>query len=204
MPTLPLLALLAVLATPDPAAGPGWREVARKGGVTVAARARKDARVPELRAVGLIDAPPHAVWRALRDYAAYPRVMPYTQEARVVRNEAQGRVLYVYSLVNAPLVSKRDYVVRTEDVSDWRAGKGYLALRWRAANDVVPERKDVVRVRLNDGYWRFEPRDAGRRTYATYYLFTDPGGAIPAWMVDKANHSTLPDVFRALEKAARP
>jgi hypothetical protein len=60
----------------------------------------------------------------------------------------------------------------------------------------------VVRVRVNDGYWLLEPREAGRKTQATYYVYTAPGGAVPPFAANAANRVAVPRVFEAIRKAA--
>jgi len=45
-----------------------------------------------------------------------------------------------------------------------------------------------------------EPLDGGKRTRATYALFTDPGGSIPSFIANKANTTALPDLFAAVRK----
>ena len=59
-----------------------------------------------------------------------------------------------------------------------------------------------VRVEINEGSWLFEPLDSGKRTRVTYQLLTDPGGSVTAWVANQANKTAVPDVMRALRKAA--
>ena len=57
-----------------------------------------------------------------------------------------------------------------------------------------------MRVKLNNGYWHLEPRENGTKTWATYYVLTDPGGSIPKWIANRANNTAVPDVFAAVRK----
>jgi hypothetical protein len=193
--------LLPLLLTVTPDSGPGWEQAARDDGITVFSRTKPDSSVKEMKAIGIIDAEPQAVWRTIRDYAHYDSTMPYTEESRVLRSEEDGKVIYFYSVVNAPLVSRRDYIIRLVDESAWNEGKGYLLVTWKAAEGDVPEKDGRVRVKVNDGFWRLEPRDGGKRTFATYYVYTDPGGSVPKWIINNANKGAVPDVFRAIRRA---
>lgn len=188
------------------AAGPtDWVEAAKRDGITVYSRTPEGQNVKEMKAVGMIDAPPKRVWDTIRDYANYTKTMPFTQVSTVLKSEDDGKVVYFYSVVNAPLVDKRDYVIRIVDESDWKDGTGFLKSTWQAAPEgatLMPEKKDLVRVKLNNGWWLLEPRENGTKTFATYYLFTDPGGAIPKWLVNHANGSAVPDVFLAIRKVS--
>lgn len=198
---LTALALMVVLA--DAPKNDGWEVAAQEDNLTVYARDRKDTSVREMKAVGTIDAPPEKVWKALRDYDHYSKNMPYTEVSKIVAREGGDKVIWFYSVVNTPIVAKRDYCIKLTDVSKWDGGKGYLKVIWTASNDKAPpKQEDVVRVTVNDGYWLLEPADGGKKTKATYYVFTDPGGSLPKWLVNKANSSAVPDVFEATKKAA--
>jgi hypothetical protein len=195
LPALPLLVLLAG------AGDPAWQQVARDDGITVLARTPEGGSVAEVKATALVDAPPQEVWRVIRDYPNYTKTMPYTDESRVLASEQEGKVIVFYCLVNAPLVDKRDFIIRIRDESDWKDGKGFLKTAWTVTTDGAPAvREDVVRVKLNNGYWLLEPREEGKKTFVTYYLYTDPGGSLPRWIADKANKTSVPDVLRAVRK----
>jgi len=190
------LPLLLLLADPE-----GWELSTKDEGISIYSREKKGSSVREMKAVGIIDGAPKDVWDAIRDYPHYVQTMPYTDEAKVLSTEGDGKVIYFYSLINPPLVDRRDYVIKISDDSDWKDGAGFLKVSWTISNNPdQPERKDVVRVKINDGYWILEPRENGTKTYATYYLYTDPGGSVPKWIVNKGNNTAVPNVFRSIRK----
>jgi hypothetical protein len=197
LPALPLVLLLA----DNSKDGKGWVEATKEDGITVYSRTRDDSPVAEMKAIGLIDAAPQEVWNAIRDYPNYPKTMPYTEEAKVLAVEGGGKTTWFYSVINAPMVDRRDYVIKLLDQSDWKDGKGFLKVSWTATSEhALPEKDDVVRVKINDGFWMLEPREGGKKTFATYYLYTDPGGSVPKWLVNKANSTAVPNVFSAIRK----
>ena len=198
MSLLPTLSLLVLLTG---AAEPAWQQVTRDDGIIVQARTPEGGSVSEVKATALVDAPPQAVWRVIRDYDHYTKTMPYTEESRVLASEQDGKVIVFYCLVNAPLVDKRDFIIRIVDESDWKDGQGFLKTAWTVTTQgAPPEREGVVRVKLNNGYWLLEPREEGKKTFVTYYLYTDPGGSVPKWIADRANKTSVPDVLRAVRK----
>lgn len=194
---LPVLMLLSA----DKPAAPPWEAVGQDDGISIFARDRPGSDVHEMKAQGMIDAPPAAVWKALRDYDHYTQTMPYTEKAQIVAKQDDGKVLWFYSVINAPMVSRRDYVIKISDDTDYKNGKGEMKVSWTAASDKGPPPQDgIVRVTINDGYWDLQPVANGAKTYATYYLYTDPGGSVPKWIVNKANGTAVPNVFRAIKK----
>jgi hypothetical protein len=151
--------------------------------------------------VAAVDAPPAVVRRVVTDWTRYAEVMPYTEEGRVVATEEDGRVVHLYTLVNPPVVSRRDYTMRMVD--EGVVAGGALRISWTPSARGPPPRAGVVRVTVNEGFWLLEPADGGARTRATYRLHTDPGGSVPAFAAALANHEALPGVLQAVRRAAR-
>ena len=193
---LPLLpALLAHAAT--------WEKIGTNDRVTTYNRTRAGSSVKEVKAVGTIDAPPWVCKNVVDDVAHYKDFMPYTADSRLLARE--NNTVLSYQRVDAPLISDRDYTILIRDLSH-RLPNGDIIYKsaWTSANQRGPKKiSGVVRVGINEGYWLFEPLAGGNKTRATYYLYTDPGGALPAFVVNKANTSTIPDLFNAIRKQAR-
>lgn len=197
---LALLPLALVLLVPPSlyAASDGWKRIAEKDGMTVSVRDAEDG-VSEVQVEGRIDAPPETVLAVLADVEAYQDTMPHTEYSQLVKRE--GDRIWLYSVVNPPLASRRDYCV---EIKLSRGPKGVLSTEWKPANELAPPaKKGVVRVTVNDGSWTLAPTDGGRATKATYRLHVDPGGKLPRWIVEKTNRKSVPDAFQAVRKAAK-
>jgi START domain-containing protein len=65
-----------------------------------------------------------------------------------------------------------------------------------------PPSSRFVRVVTSAGHWHAEPA-AGGGTDVTYTIRTDVGGRLPAWIVNRAQRETVPDVVRAMLTRAR-
>jgi hypothetical protein len=197
---------LALLASLTLQAEPRWELAADPPGVKVYRRDKEGSEVKEMKAIGLIDASPKEVWDVVRDLENYPTQMPYTAEVKVLSRSEGDKEIWFYSRLNTPLVSERDYVIILKDESDWKEDlKGFYKVTWTAApeketDEKVALKKEVVRVRVNDGYWLLEPREEGKKTFATYYVFTNPGGSIPTFIINKANGMAVPKVFDAIKE----
>lgn len=196
------LPVLMLLSADAPAAVP-WQSAGEDDGITIMSRDKPGSDVHEMKAQGMIDAPPMAIWTALRDYDHYTQTMPYTEKSKVVEKSADGKTTWFYSVINAPLVSRRDYTIKLHDDTNYKNGKGKMRVSWTIATDKGPAPQDgIVRVKVNDGYWELQPVANGTKTYATYYLYTDPGGSVPKWIVNKGNATAVPEVFNAIKKIA--
>jgi hypothetical protein len=78
-------------------------------------------------------------------------------------------------------------------------------IAWKAAapeRDVArPVAPGVVRLRVNEGEWRLEPREAGAKTFLTYRLLSAPGGSVPPFFVNRANTLGVPQTIESLRRA---
>ncbi len=190
------IALLLIAPSTSFAMRPGERK-AKHDDLSVEVR-EIPGSVAEVRVRGRIDAPPERVLAVLADVDAYKETMPHTDVSQMVKRE--GNHIWLYSVVDPPLASKRDYCV---EITLSEEPGGVLKTDWIPANDMAPpEKKGVVRVQVNDGSWTIRPVDGGKASDVVYRLHVDPGGDLPKWIVDKANRTSVPDAFKAVRKAA--
>ncbi|MBI4678910.1 MAG: hypothetical protein HY748_15130 [Elusimicrobia bacterium] len=100
-------------------------------------------------------------------------------------------------------MSNRDFTIKITWEPEPADGKAAYRSSWVAANEEGPApQPGLMRVLVNDGSWTLEPVDGGKRTRATYYLYTDPGG-IPGWVVNMGNKKALPELFKAVRTRSR-
>jgi len=59
-----------------------------------------------------------------------------------------------------------------------------------------------VRVKVNEGSWLLEPSGPDT-TQATYQIYTDSGGAIPAFLVNRGSQLVIPRLFAAVRKQSQ-
>lgn len=199
---LTLLVLPALVMTAEPK----WEKAAETGGVTVLRRDKEGSSVKEVKATAVFDAAPKAVWAVINDLDNYKDFMPYTAEAKVLERSADGKEVVSYQHLTAPIVSERDYLIklRNESTTTDDGKTGYYKVVWNALppekDSMMPEKKDVVRVRVNDGYWQLEGNADASKTFATYYVYTAPGGSIPTFVINIANTEAVPKVFESIRK----
>ena len=206
-----LLCLLLIAAAPPArpdggatlSADTGWQSLDDKDGVALLSRARIGSGMKEFKGTGLIDSPPATVEKVLDDVGSYTAFMPYVTEARVISQDGITEV--TYQRLNVPFVSNRDYTVRVEHgMAKGAAGELIFRDTWQTANEAGPaERRGIVRVKVNEGSWLLEPAGAGgSATRATYQIFTDSGGALPAFLANRASQTIIPRLFEAIRKQA--
>ena len=194
------IAVFALLLVSSSTAEVGWKEESNSKGVLIQSRLHPGSALKEFRAVGLIEATPDKVFAVLDDAASHIRFMPYVKEVRVLKREKDSTV--VYQRLSLPLVSDRDYTIVSKHTASSEAGGVVHRLEWEAANNLgPPAQKGVVRVNLCHGGWLLEPN--GAQTRATYTIYTDSGGAIPAFLANNGSRVAIRKLFEAVRKQVK-
>jgi hypothetical protein len=179
----------------------GWKFATKSNDVTIYARVRSGSPIKEFKAIGAIDAPTGAVHAVLDDFEDYPRFMPYTVECRLLKRE--GDSIITYQRLAPKIAEDRDYTLRVWKKS-WPSPEGLTYLdQWKQANDLGPaEKKGVIRIKICEGGWLLEP-DGPIKTRATYSIYTDTGGLIPAFIANYASRTGISKLFEAVRKQVK-
>jgi len=188
--------VVIALASAAPGDDGGWEEASKSDGLVIYNRAHAGSDIREVRAIGSFDAPPRRVHAVLDELGKYKDFMPYTVESHEIARDASGAV--THERIHAPLSDDRDYTIRVTCSEDEH---GVITHHFTLANELGPKPIDgVVRLQTLEGRWTLEPVDGGARTKATYWVYTAPGGMVPAFVANAANNTAVPGLFAAVAK----
>jgi len=149
------------------------------------------------RGIGIVPYTPVVVVQVLNDFEHYKDCMPFTKESTVDQARSGGDVIYYYSEIKAPLVSKRYFGLKvvTEENPDGQPGTFY--------NSWTLDPKKESNLYLSSGSWKLVPYGPnGQKTLAFYTVITDPGGNIPDFVKNKSTEVAIPGVYEAITKRA--
>jgi hypothetical protein len=180
----------------------GWKLSGENRGITLYSRPRPGSSLREFKAVGEIEASVHTVHDVIDDTEEYVSFMPFITECRLIKREADS--IISYQRLSPKICRDRDYTLRVRETS-WAGPGGGLVYfnQWESANESGPaEKKGIVRVKVCEGGWLLEPEDA-TRTRATYTVYTDTGGAIPAFIANRASQIAIGRLFVAVRKQVK-
>jgi hypothetical protein len=196
---VPLVAFVASLSAAALARGDeGWRVVHEKSGVTLERRSVDGSRYYEYRAHAHTTVAPAVaidrIWSGIGDERS-----PTVKHRTVVRRA--GDELVVYDQIHAAVVSDRDVTIRIHRSGD--AARGFDIAFESTAELGPPPAAGYVRLTMVRGSWRIEPAPDGGSIIA-YRCYSEPGGAIPAFLVRGAQQdSTLDEFERVLTRVGR-
>ena len=168
------LLLLGVLA-----AEPEFKKVDTVDGVLIESRPVAGSGVVELKLTTGTDKTVKSLCEAAFGTGKFDPEEPDLKSRIIVSESENERV--TYEQISPPVVANRDYAVRAKRVLN---EDGSCRMSFEAANELAPKQPDGwVRIAKLKGAWIFEPEAEGK-TKVTYLIHSDPGGAIPAFMVE--------------------
>jgi hypothetical protein len=174
-----------------------WVLAAHADAICVYTHGAENSNIQEIRAEATMAASPARIFSVISDYAHYPDFMPYVKTSDVIKVAADASWVFQQLVLPFP-VSDRYYTIRL--VADKHlAGEGTYRVNWALAGSDVPDRTGQgVRLLTNSGYWHLQGVGDGKSTHVTYFVHTNPGGALPAWVINIANKESAPSVVKAV------
>ena len=161
-----------------------WKIVVDDGDLKVYKRTSSHSSFKEIKATYIIAAPMQEIVDALNDIDKYTDWVYKCKDAKRVKNISDSKFIY-YTHSDLPYpISDRDMVVINEEWYDATAGT-IRSFSTIAQDNNPPLKKNVVRIKNFESKWLFKDLGDGRTSIA-YEMFLDPGGSLPAWLVNMA------------------
>ena len=161
--------------------GDGWVFKNEKDGIKV--YYKKTSDVHEIKMVTSMKATLPGIVQLLSEVENYPKWGYKLTEAKLLKR-VNDKEYYYYSKLDFPWpLSDRDIVVVTKLEQDSLTRRVTSTSYSKPA--YLPENKDVVRIKTTTTKWTVIP-GAGGWQYIEYYIYSDPGGNIPDWLVNMA------------------
>ena len=122
----------------------------------------------------------------------------YSTKSSSLLQQVSPSELYYYSEINVPWpVSNRDFIAHLIVTQD--AHTKTVTVNGPTVPDFVPVKKDIVRVARSDGQWIITPIDKNH-SKVEYTLQVDPGGSVPAWLINLFATRAPYESFRNLKR----
>jgi hypothetical protein len=158
-----------------------WSLRTDKEGIKVYTKNLENSPYKAVKTVCTIDASLSRLTAVLLDINSTKDWVYATKTCTVLKQPSQSE-LYYHSELSIPWpVSNRDFIVRLI-VSQDAATKAVTVLGENQPN-YLPENKSVVRIQQSYSKWVIMPLQNGK-VQIEYVLQVDPGGSVPAWLIN--------------------
>ena len=161
----------------------GWILKRNKGDITIYMREIENSPIKDLKFEMEFESSLNSLAALLLDVDGFNDWVYASVVSETVRKISNTEVVY-YNEIDFPWpLYNRDLVLQT---SLWQDDKTLtLHSKTYSVHDELPEKEGMVRMKRADIHWQFTPIGNGM-VKLHYTLSSDPGGSIPAWMINFA------------------
>ncbi len=174
-----------------------WDLKTDKEGIKVWSRTDPNSKFNQLKLECKVEASLSSLVALLQDVPAYPEWVYHNKSAKILK-KVSDREMYFYEQIQSPFgTSNRDFaghVIISQDADSKR-----VHVSVKSVPEYVPEDKDFVRVPLSDETWTIVPINKNS-SRIEYQLDINPGGSVPAWLVNSFSEKGPFESFHNLRK----
>ncbi|MBY5991442.1 START domain-containing protein [Ferrimonas balearica] len=175
----------------------GWQKARERSGIQVYRRDAPDTPFKEFMAVAEISASVEAVLAVLQDVEIGVEWVENVEQMRLLEQiDADRSLTYTYSEAPWP-VADRDAVVLNHYIHDTETGQ--VRLEQKGLPEAIEPVKGAVRVPRLESLWVLTPVSP-TVTRVHYRVLTDPGGRLPAWLINQVTVSQPYHTLRGLRE----
>lgn len=157
-----------------------WNLVEESPGMKIYTRLPEESRFKEIKLDFLVNASVDKIIEYISVAIHFPKWVYSCKNAYSLEIEGEN---INYILFDMPWpIEDRDIVQQSITQKDSVSGTAQINIR---ALDVdLPKKRKVVRIKENNIYWKLQPLSSNK-TRILYYVVGNPGGNIPAWLMNK-------------------
>jgi START domain len=162
---------------------PPWQLKKFENGVAVYSRQAKNSNFKELKAEVYLQTSLNSIVALLEDRAAFPEWVYKCSNSHIIKQVTENE-MYCYQYVEAPWpVEDRDICIHIYIEQNPKTKE--VIQTATCVPNYIPSVKNVVRVKEFKAKWILTPMANGQ-VKCYYELLVDPGGNVPAWLVNLA------------------
>ncbi len=178
----------------------GWNLISEKEGIKVYSKAIETSKVKAVRVECVIQASAAQLVYLLMDLPAATNWVSHTKSCSLVKQISPSELFY-YSEVGLPWpLENRDFVAHIKVTQD--PDTKIVTVNAPAVPGWVSDKKGIVRITHSIGHWVISPLKQDW-VKVEYTLQVDPGGIIPAWMVNMLAAQGPTESFKNMRKQLR-
>ena len=162
-----------------------WTLKAQKGNIKIYTRTTPKSDIKEVRITTQIEGDIEDLLTLLDDVSSFKKWVYRCSKSDMLKEIAKGEYYY-YNLTDFPFpFSDRDVVIHSKT---WKVPNKNIYKTQSEAyqkEDLKAIQPGVVRIKTLEYTWTFTPLDNGMIDI-DYEILSEPGGALPAWVVNMA------------------
>jgi hypothetical protein len=182
------------------AAQPDWKLKQDKENIKVYTKNITNSALKAIRIVGNINASLSALTAVLLDINSTKEWVYATKSIAILKTISSSELIY-YSELEIPWpVSNRDFIALLKVTQDEKTKA--VSIDGFNKPAYLPSKKNVVRIQQSCSKWLITPTPNGQLKIE-YVLQVDPGGSVPAWLINLFATKGPFETFKKLREQVR-
>ena len=174
-----------------------WKLVSQDQGIKVYSKSVADSKIKAVRVVCELEATGSQLVALLLDVESAEKWVYHTKTCQTIKQVSPLELFY-YSEIDLPWpLDNRDFVAHVKVTQD--KNSGLITVNAPAIPGFVKAKKGIVRVSNSKGYWVITPLGQ-KKVKIEYTLQTDPGGLLPAWVVNMFSAQGPLETFKLMRE----
>ncbi len=191
-----LISMMLILTISLSANEDQWNQVRDRNNIQIYNRSIEGINFKEFMGEAKIEAPLEDIMRIFDDVELGTYWIENVDQMKKIE-EVDENISYTYTYSKAPWpVKDRDAVVYNEKITDGNT----VTIIQQARPDKLGGVEGAVRVPFIESSWVFTQEED--RVHVRYQVLTDPGGRLPAWLINKVSVSQPYETLLGLKKLA--
>lgn len=158
-----------------------WTLSTDQEGIKVYTRTMENSNIKAVRVVANLEASTTQLLAAIMDIQTCTEWVYHSKKNILIKQVSPLDLIY-YSEIEVPWPAKnRDFVVHIQ--AEQQPQSKVVIVNSPCIPGYVPEKQNIVRISHSVGQWTITPVSK-KLVQAEYILQVDPGGTIPAWLIN--------------------
>lgn len=178
----------------------GWKLYSEKDGIQVFTQPVSNSAFKAVKAVGVVETSMSRIAYVLMDVKTTKEWVYGTKVCSLLKQMTPADLIY-YSEVDLPWpASNRDFIIRITLTQEPKTK--LMTIVAENMPKYISEKNGIIRIQRSSGLWHIIPIDANH-VRVEYTLQVDPGGWIPAWLVNMVASTGPYQSFVGLRKQVK-
>jgi len=156
-----------------------------------------DSKIKSIKTVFEVHATSNQVIAMILDVNGYNNWQYHAINAHILEQKSSNELVYYLEIVSPWPASNRDLNVHLKIEHD--KATDHINVYANSIPDFIPEKKGIVRVPMSKSQWVVKPLSASRLS-VEFTMLVDPGGYVPAWLINMVAAEAPYESFRDFKK----
>ena len=192
-----LLLFIVSIGLTIPVSASSWELEKNEGGIKVFTREIADSDVKEFKVNATMNASRLAIAKIVSHASDFMNWIPKVENSRVLEVVSPTKRIIYYEVGMPWPLDNRDCVMDFWVETDNDLGITYV--KFKENLTAKPEVDGIVRMKKSSGFWKLTTITENT-TMVDYQFAGDPGGSLPAWLVNMFLVDTPYDMFVTLRE----